>query len=67
MVKLDWDKKFLNYGKVMNKLARYNLCFGDEAQEPTYELGKGRIIPWSEVPILSYLRKNLGIYLKGAD
>ncbi len=26
---LDWDTKFFNYGKVMNKNARYNLCFSE--------------------------------------
>jgi hypothetical protein len=51
----------------MNKRARYNLCFGDNAQEPVYEEGKGRIIPWNEVPILSETRINLGVYLKRAE
>lgn len=66
-MKLDWDSKVLSYGKVMNKRARYNLCFGDEAQEPIYEQGRGRIIPWNEVPILSFARKGLGMFLKDAD
>ena len=52
MLKLDWDKKMLNYGKVVNKQARYNLCFGDEAQEPQYQAGRGRVYSWPEVPIL---------------
>lgn len=47
LVNLEWDSKILNYGKVMNKRARYNLCFGNESQEPLYEQGKGRIIPWN--------------------
>jgi hypothetical protein len=47
LVKLNWDSKILNYGKVMNKRARYNLCFGNDPQEPSYEQGKGRIIPWN--------------------
>lgn len=56
---LDWDKKFLMYGKVVNKRARYNLCFSDKEQEPDYEQGKGRIIKWKDVPILKKIKKRL--------
>lgn len=34
MMTLDWDKKALMRGRVVNKSARYNLCFDDEPSEP---------------------------------
>lgn len=56
---LNHDKKFLHYGKVANKKARYNLCFSNESQEPDYAAGKGRIIPFRDVVFLSTLRDRL--------
>lgn len=56
---LDWDKKALMYGRVVNKHARYNLCFSNEEQVPDYERGKGRIIKWNNVPILKKIKKRL--------
>jgi hypothetical protein len=63
MGNLKWDKKALMYGKVVNKHARYNICFGDEPQEPEYEQGKGRIVPWKDIPVLSVIRARLGEFL----
>lgn len=48
------DKAFM-YGRVVNKHARHNLCFDDEAQEPDYEHGKGRIVAFKDVPLLKYV------------
>lgn len=48
---LNVDKKALMYGRIVNKNARYNLCFNNESQEPDYINGKGRIIAFDEVPI----------------
>ena len=53
---LEKDTKALMYGRVVNKSARYNLCFGYESQEPDYEQGKGRIYAFDELP---YLRQVL--------
>ena len=50
------DTKAYMYGRVVNKKARYNLCFNDEDQEPNYEEGKGRIVSFNHVPLLSYVR-----------
>jgi alkylated DNA repair dioxygenase AlkB len=50
------DKKALMYGKVVNKSARYNLCFGETSQEPDYENGKGTIVSFDDVPLLSKVR-----------
>lgn len=55
LVELPWDKKALIYGRVVNKNARYNLCFGDRPQEPSYANGKGRIVAYDSVPLLSQL------------
>lgn len=45
---LEWDTKALMYGRVVNKNARHNLCFGLENREPEYENGKGRIVEFPE-------------------
>jgi hypothetical protein len=60
---LEKDKKAFMYGRVVNKSLRYNLCFAEEAQEPNYEEGKGRIVSYEEVPIMSNLRDNLKLIL----
>eukprot|EP00455_Lapot_gusevi_P035037 TRINITY_DN3876_c0_g1_i9.p1 TRINITY_DN3876_c0_g1~~TRINITY_DN3876_c0_g1_i9.p1 ORF type:complete len:154 (+),score=6.93 TRINITY_DN3876_c0_g1_i9:377-838(+) len=46
-------------GRVVNKLARYNLCYGNEAQEPDYEAKKGRVVAFRDVPLLNKIRINL--------
>ena len=60
---LSVDKKAKMRGKVVNKHARWNLCYGEHSQEPDYELGKGRIVGFSEVPILDELRNNMSEFL----
>ena len=57
------SKKFA-YGKVMNKLARHNLCYADFAQEPDYESGRGRVVAYDSVPLLNRLRAGLREVLK---
>lgn len=56
---LEWDKKAKMRGKVVNKRARYNVCYAEHAQEPSYEEGKGRIVAFKGVPILNVLRNKL--------
>jgi hypothetical protein len=56
---LDVDKKVFMRGKVKNKLARYNLCFGHESQEPNYEEKKGRVIKYEDVKCLDEIRGNM--------
>jgi|SRR5579872_196455 len=60
LVKLKWDRKALMYGRVVNKNARYNLCFGEHSQKPNYLEGKGRIIAYRQVPVLAKLIKMIG-------
>lgn len=64
---LEKDKKALMYGKVVNKHARHNLCFDDNAQEPDYSNGKGTIIAFNSVPILDKFRQVLDLYIDSAN
>ena len=52
---LEKDKKAFMYGRVVNKKARWNLCFAEEGHEPAYEKGKGRVVSYSDVPLLATL------------
>ena len=54
------DTKAFMYGRVVNKHARHNLCFGEEHQEPNYEEGKGTVYAFDEVPLLNHIRYKLG-------
>ncbi len=56
---LEKDKKAIMYGRVVNKHARHNLCFGESNQEPDYESGKGRIYAFDEVPMLKNIREKI--------
>lgn len=60
--KLDVDKKAFMYGRVVNKNARWNLCFDDEAQEPDYEHKKGRIVAMRDIPITNYIYDEFEYY-----
>lgn len=60
---LDWDKKYFAYGTVRNKRARYNLCFGKDAQEPDYENKKGRVIAISSIKCLEVIMIKLSDFL----
>jgi hypothetical protein len=53
---LNHDKKAMMKGAVVNKIARWNLCFGDFSQEPIYEDGKGRVIHFDAVPLTKSIR-----------
>ena len=53
---LTWDTKALMRGRVVNKIARHNVCFDDDEQEPDYEGGKGRIVAFRDVPTLAMIR-----------
>ena len=54
---LSYDKKAFMYGRIVNKNARYNLCFDDKEQKPDYENGKGTIVAYKSMPILNNLVK----------
>lgn len=57
--KLTYDTKAFMYGRVVNKKARSNLCFGNNHQQANYEEGKGTIIDFNSVPLLNYVRLEL--------
>lgn len=48
---LEHDKKAFMYGRVVNKKARWNLCFDDVGHDPDYAAGKGRVVALTEVPL----------------
>ena len=45
------DKKAFMYGRVVDKHARWNLCFDEKAREPEYAKGCGRIVAFKHIPI----------------
>jgi hypothetical protein len=49
---LEKDTKAFMYGRVVNKHARHNLCFGEGHQSPNYEEGMGTVYAFDEVPHL---------------
>lgn len=57
---LEVDKRALMYGRVVNKKARWNLCFDDVSQDPDYENGKGTIVALSDVPITNFVVSHFG-------
>lgn len=56
---LEPDKKAFMYGRVVNKIARYNLCFGNKSQKAEYEKGKGTIIAFNKVPLTNHIKNKL--------
>jgi hypothetical protein len=66
---LNVDKKAFMYGRVVNKHARWNLCFDHAAKEPAYEQGKGRVIAIDSLPLTSRLYESLPAWFgeKAAD
>ena len=68
LAKHDWDSKAFMYGRVVNKHARHNLCFDEEGQVPDYESGKGRVVAWSDSPLLREVRNQLSTFIsKGSE
>ena len=61
MKNLNWDKQYLDSrrGKILNKLARHNLCFTDECMEPNYEAGAGRTYAFSNLPVPFQMMRNM--------
>ena len=57
------DTRAYMYGRVVNKLARHNLCFSETPQEPDYAQGRGRIVAYDTVPMLAAFRRHLPRWL----
>jgi hypothetical protein len=51
------DRHAFMYGRVVQKHARYNLCFSSFEQEPDYANGKGRVVSYESVPLLKRIRE----------
>ena len=58
----EWDKKYWDNRrkKVLNKHARYNVCFGEKSVDANFEQKQGTIIGFDRVPILKNLKESLG-------
>ncbi len=54
------DTKAWMRGRVVNKLARYNLCYSENSQTANYEEKKGTIVAFDDVVYLQQIRNNLG-------
>ena len=59
LLALQWDTKALFRGQVKNKLARHNLCFSESSREACYEQGKGTVIGFDQLPLLSEMREKV--------
>jgi hypothetical protein len=59
---LNLDTKAFMRGRVVNKNARYNVCFDEIEQEPDYDNKKGRLIKYDDVPLTKYLRYSFPKY-----
>jgi hypothetical protein len=56
---LEYDKKAFMYGRVVDKHARWNLCFDEKSRAPDYAAGKGRIVGYDEVPHMNTLKTQI--------
>lgn len=61
---LDYDKKAFMYGRVVNKHARWNICFSDFEQEPDYENKMGRVLNYFDptLRLTQYIKNKLEEY-----
>lgn len=56
---LNPDTKAFMRGRIVNKLARYNLCFSNEGHDPDFANGKGTVIEFQKVPLTRELKNIL--------
>jgi hypothetical protein len=57
------DKQAFMYGRVVNKHARWNLCFSNHSSEPDYPNGKGRVVAWNLIPITKTIHSHISNYV----
>lgn len=66
---VNWDRHKFMYGKVVNSIARYNLCFADLGEyykiDPDYENKRGTIYNFKKIPYLEWLVNLFNINLPG--
>lgn len=60
-INLDWDTKYYDVrrSKVLNKRARYNICYGSKSQKPDYKNKKGTVIKFDSIPIFKIWRSEI--------
>ena len=58
---IPYDTKYFDVrrGQVLNKRARYNVCFDEVGHPADFEKKRGTVVPYSDVPYLSTLRNQL--------
>lgn len=59
---LDLDKQAWMRGRVVNKHARWNLCFDTKGRAPDYENKQGRIISYDDIPVTKTLLTQIEKY-----
>jgi len=64
-----WDRKYWDTRrqKVLNKLARANVCYGEEGREANYVEGKGTIVGFKQSPLVGNLLKVVEILMRDKD
>ena len=62
----EWDRKYWDTRrqKVLNKLARANVCYGKEGRAANYAEGKGTIIGFDKSPLVGNLLKVVEILMQ---
>ena len=65
----EWDKTYWDTrrSKVLNKNARWNVCYGEKGQEPDYENKKGTVIAYSQCKVMRSWRKELLDLIEGLN
>ena len=65
----EWDRKYWDTRrqKVLNKLARANVCYGKEGRAANYAEGKGTIIGFDNSPLVGNLLKVVEILMRDED
>lgn len=58
-----WSRR---HGRVLNKRARWNLCFAENGQDADLEHGRGTIVPFHQVPLLKNLCVRIGACMDSA-
>ena len=62
----EWDRKYFDTrrGKVLNKHARANVCYGKKSREADYKNKKGTIIGFDQSPLVEHLLKVVEILME---
>ena len=65
----EWDRKYWDTRrqKVLNKLARANVCYGKEGRDANYAEGKGTIVGFEQSPLVGNLLKVVEILMRDKD